>query len=44
MSNAYYGTIVVEVNQEKQAYDNVVSIIIEKNTPLPAQKLRAILL
>ena len=36
--NAYYGTIILQVNQEKQAYDNVVSIIIEKNTPLPCSK------
>jgi molecular chaperone DnaK len=38
VSNAFYGTIVAEVNQEKQSYNDVVSIIIEKNTPLPCSK------
>lgn len=38
VSNAFYGTIVAEANQEKQSYNDVVSIIIEKNTPLPCSK------
>ena len=38
VSNAYYGTIVLAANQEKQTYDNKVAVVIEKNTPLPCSK------
>lgn len=36
--NAYYGTIVQVLNEEKRKYENEVSIVIDKNTPLPCSK------